>query len=338
MKLFYYRAKEGNFGDDLNGWLWEELAPGRWSDEADTLFCGIGTIIGNHMPPASRIRIFSSGLGYRPVPEDFSTDRWDVVALRGPLTARVLNRPDRAIADGALLLSTLDRLTPLPEAERGRPIFIPHYEAMDEGDWAAACATADVKLVDPRQCAHQVIDEIRRSRLVIADSMHAAIIADTLRVPWIPVSSSGGINSFKWLDWSLSLNLPYEPRILPTATLDTAYRDGVRRLVGEHYRLAHPDAEGALAHQRQMTRREQRGWWMSMRPKLKHHLLALPRRLPQPPAVARRIATWNRRQHSRIASALEQLKNEAGFLSDDRIFASRVDQLSVEFDKLVRSG
>ena len=45
MKLFYYRAKEGNFGDDLNGWLWEELAPGRWSDEADTLFCGIGTII-----------------------------------------------------------------------------------------------------------------------------------------------------------------------------------------------------------------------------------------------------------------------------------------------------
>ena len=100
MKLFYYRAKEGNFGDDLNGWLWEELAPGRWSDEADTLFCGIGTIIGNHMPPASRIRIFSSGLGYRPVPEDFSTDRWDVVALRGPLTARVVNRPDRAIADG----------------------------------------------------------------------------------------------------------------------------------------------------------------------------------------------------------------------------------------------
>ena len=87
-----------------------------------------------------------------------------------------------------------------------------------------------------------------------------------------------------------------------------------------------------------MTRREQRGWWMSVRPKLKHHLLALPRRLPQPPTVARRIATWNRRQHSRIASALEQLKSETGFLSDDRIFASRVDQLSVEFDKLVRSG
>lgn len=87
-----------------------------------------------------------------------------------------------------------------------------------------------------------------------------------------------------------------------------------------------------------MTRREQRGWWMSVRPKLKYHLLTLPRRLPQPPAVDRRIATWNRRQHSRITSALAHLKSEAGFLSADRVFASRVDQLSVEFDKLVRSG
>ena len=47
MKLYYYRATQGNFGDDLNSWLWEELVPGRWSDEDDgELFCGIGTIIG----------------------------------------------------------------------------------------------------------------------------------------------------------------------------------------------------------------------------------------------------------------------------------------------------
>ena len=81
MKLYYYRATQGNFGDDLNSWLWEELAPGRWSDEDDgELFCGIGTIIGNDMPQAKRIRVFSSGIGYRPLPADFNSERWNVTA------------------------------------------------------------------------------------------------------------------------------------------------------------------------------------------------------------------------------------------------------------------
>ena len=89
LKIFYYQAPQGNFGDDLNGWLWEELAPGRWSGDESTLFCGIGTIIGNSLPTAAtRIRVFSSGIGYRPVPADFTSTRWDVVALRGPLTAQ----------------------------------------------------------------------------------------------------------------------------------------------------------------------------------------------------------------------------------------------------------
>jgi len=338
MRLFYYRAAEGNFGDDLNSWLWEELAPGRWSDEADTLFCGIGTIIGNAMPPASKIRVFSSGLGYRPRPSDFASDRWDVVALRGPLTAHVLGQPERAIADGALLLSTLERLRPIAASERGAPILIPHYEAMNECDWPAICAQAGIGLVDPRQCAHQVIDRIRHARLVIADSMHAAIIADTMRVPWIPVSSSGRINSFKWLDWTMSLDLPYEPIALPIASLDGAYRDQVRRIIGEHYRLTRPNPERALAHQRRMTRNEQRPWWMSVRPRMKHHLLALPRRLPQPAIVARAIAQRDRRQTERLGAMLYGLKSATGFLSGDRIFAQRIDQLSVEFDKLLRSA
>ncbi|WP_254657115.1 polysaccharide pyruvyl transferase family protein [Sphingobium fuliginis] len=193
MKLYYYRAPQGNFGDDLNGWLWEELAPGRWSDEDDgELFCGIGTIIGNDMPQAKRIRVFSSGIGYRPVPADFDSGRWKVTALRGPLTAQVVGRPERAVADGALLLSTLPRLKPLAEEERHGTIFIPHYEAMDEGPWERACGLAGVELVDPRQCAHRVIERIRSARLVIADSMHAAIIADTMRVPGCPLRRPGG--------------------------------------------------------------------------------------------------------------------------------------------------
>ena len=338
MKLFYYRAPSGNFGDDLNGWLWEELAPGRWNDDADTLFCGIGTIIGNAMPPASKIRIFSSGLGYRPVPSDFTSARWDVVALRGPLTAQVLGRPDLAIADGALLLSTLDRLKPALDAARGDVILIPHYEAMEEGDWGIACAAAGVGLVDPRQCAHRVIDRIRHARLVIADSMHAAIIADTLRVPWVPVSTSGRINSFKWLDWTMSLNLPYLPTVLPIGNLASVYQDRVRRVLGENFRLPAPSPDRALRHQKRMTQKEQRAWWLSFKPRLKHHLLALPKRLPQPDMVRHAVRRWDDRQGERISGLLLQLKDQTGFLSGDRIFAQRVDQLSVAFHDMIRSA
>ena len=41
--------------------------------------------------------------------------------------------------------------------------------------------------------------------------MHAAIVADTLRVPWVPLMTSSDINSFKWLDWTQSMRVPYQP-------------------------------------------------------------------------------------------------------------------------------
>src|SRR3546814_2815542 len=114
---------------------------------------------------------------------------------------------------------------------------------MEEGPWERACELAGVELVDPRQCAHRVIERIRTSRLVIADSMHAAIIADTMRVPWVPVASSRRINSFKLLDWTLSLDLPYEPVALPSITL-RAYSEGqVQRCIGQDFRLPRPGSE-----------------------------------------------------------------------------------------------
>jgi succinoglycan biosynthesis protein ExoV len=339
LKIFYYQAPQGNFGDDLNGWLWEELAPGRWTGDGSTLFCGIGTIIGNSMPSAAtRIRVFSSGIGYRPVPADFTSTRWDVVALRGPLTAQIVGRPDRALADGALLLSTLPRLTPIETAARRDVIFIPHYEAMSEGDWEGACARAGVTLVDPRQCAHRVIEHIRRARLVIADSMHAAIIADTLRVPWLPVASSPRINSFKWLDWTLSLNLPYDPVTLPAISAEAAYVGHVQRAIIQNYRLPRPGRDAALAHYRRLMQREQNGWWRKVKPKLKHHLMVLPDRLPPIGAARRMIGRWDSAQLDHVGRALRDLSGQAGFLSGERIFAQRVDQLQGALAQVLKSG
>ena len=63
-----------------------------------------------------------------------------------------------------------------------------------------------------------VIRAIAQSRLVIAESMHAAILADAFRVPWIAVSTSHSINSFKWQDWAATVNVAYKPYHVPVST------------------------------------------------------------------------------------------------------------------------
>jgi succinoglycan biosynthesis protein ExoV len=59
--------------------------------------------------------------------------------------------------------------------------------------------------------------------------MHGAIVADALRIPWIPVCTREGINSFKWEDWCASVSLDYRPYHLPAIWAPTPRAGLVRR-------------------------------------------------------------------------------------------------------------
>ena len=114
MRLYYYKDPHGNFGDDLNEWLWERLLPGRLDPTSDTWLCAIGTLIGPAMPPAARRWIvFSSGAGYGPPPADFRGSRWRIACVRGPLTARVLG-----LEVGLVALGIKRRLAAVGRRER----------------------------------------------------------------------------------------------------------------------------------------------------------------------------------------------------------------------------
>jgi hypothetical protein len=69
-----------------------------------------------------------------------------------------------------------------------------------------------VRYVDPTWSPERVLAELASCRLVLAEAMHAAIVADALRIPWVPVQSGTHVLSFKWQDWCAAMGLDYVPR------------------------------------------------------------------------------------------------------------------------------
>ena len=177
-----------NFGDELNAWLWDRLAPGLFDDDASTLVLGIGSIIHDEVPRAKNKIIFSSGLGCGYFPQDYS-EEWNIISVRGPLTKQILKLPKgKDVTDGAILLATLKECRPIDVNERdGDVVYMPHHTPLDYSSWQEVCERANIGFVSPRTDSPDVIKVIKNAKLVIADAMHAAIVADTVRVNWIPV-------------------------------------------------------------------------------------------------------------------------------------------------------
>ncbi len=135
--------------------------------------------------------------------------------VRGPLTARALNLDRRmAMTDPAILLATFREFNGL---DRRGTIFIPHWKTARYGNWQAICNTLGIEFVHPCWDSRTVVRRIAAADKVIAESMHAAIIADAFRVPWIPVALSREVSPFKWVDWASSLNISYSPVCLPAS-------------------------------------------------------------------------------------------------------------------------
>ena len=216
LQLYYWTG--GNFGDDLNVWLWDQLIP----DVVDThepyegmgdrsLFLGIGTILADHLDGPHMKAVFGSGVGYHSLPQ--LDESWKIYCVRGPLTADELGLDRRcAITDPAALIRMVD----LPDvAKKYKYSFMPHHTSIPSVDWESFCKSLGIEYIDPTADLKSSLYKILSSEVVIAEAMHAAIVADALRVPWIPVNLHGGcINTFKWNDWCESLGIKYKPYTL----------------------------------------------------------------------------------------------------------------------------
>lgn len=219
MKMYYYSGPRPNFGDMLNQWLWPRLLPGFFDGDESALFLGIGSILYDHLPRTSWKVVFGAGYGYTPVPR--IDDRWAFYFVRGPLTARTLGLdPSLAVGDAAILVRSCVTGT-APKVHRAS--FMPHWESAMDGDWAAVSARAGFHYIDPCGDVERVIADILGSEVVVTEAMHGAIVADALRVPWVPVRPVQASNRGKWLDWAAALDIELRPQpIVPSNALEYA--------------------------------------------------------------------------------------------------------------------
>lgn len=228
MKPFYWESEHGNFGDDLNLWLWDFLLPGFREIHDETMLVGVGTVLNTALlPPGIRKLVIGSGFGYGALPDMSDRSEWDIRCVRGPLTAEKVGiDPALGIIDPAVMVSEMPEFKNLPKIPG--TTFIPHWESAVAGLWPSVCETAGVHYVDPRGEARSVIRRIAQSEIILAESMHAAILADAFRVPWVAVSTSHSINSFKWNDWARTVEVSYKPLHVPVSSRAEAILKGGR--------------------------------------------------------------------------------------------------------------
>jgi hypothetical protein len=92
-----------------------------------------------------------------------------------------------------------------------KTIFIPHWTTIrDDDTLVARLADIGIEVVDPRWPVTSVIGAIAGATNVLTEALHGAVVADALRIPWVPVYAQHG-HLFKWLDWAASMELTYEP-------------------------------------------------------------------------------------------------------------------------------
>lgn len=241
MKLYFYRGKHPNFGDELNTWLLPQVFSNFFDNDATKLFLGIGSILFNTHPINCQKIVFGSGYGgYTPLP--VFDKNWKFYCVRGPRTAEVCGLgPDKVAGDAAIMINRF-RKRPLRPATRIS--FMPHWESLERGHWQTVCKFAGVTFIDPRHPVEEVLALIDGSTTLIAEAMHGAIVADALRVPWIPVLPLHSFHRFKWFDWAESVALKLSPKSIWPSSVNEAYFAVKQEL---RYGLENPTGARALA-------------------------------------------------------------------------------------------
>lgn len=211
LEIYYFRNTR-NFGDALNEIFWAELIGHSLNQlKASRIrIIGIGTLLNKSLPVDEKVNhIVGSGFGYGDPP---SRSQIPVVHfVRGPITAKILGLPEsNAITDPAYVAN---KILNLPHITSKKGIaFIPHWETHNFFRWDWICKLIGIRYISPLNSFQKVVHEIASSELLISESLHGAILADALRTPWIPTTTSTHIDERKWHDFghTIQVNIDFK--------------------------------------------------------------------------------------------------------------------------------
>lgn len=332
MEIEYTHVTAGNFGDDMNSWFWEKFSPGGWGGNSEHTLLGIGSLLGLDRDSSRNWHVLGSGAGYQYPTNLSDMGHWNFLAVRGPLTALALGLPEeRAVTDTAILLSSIPEFQVVPEDERSGIIFIPHHRATEYCDWGEICEAVGIEYIDPGADSIEVIDSIRRSSLVLSGAMHAAIIADTFRVKWVPIVTSSSINHFKWMDWTLSMELPYVPVFVGPGSSEGKIRDLVFRYSWVNEKIP-GDKGAALRYLKKRCRRNLiRMVWSSSVWRVGSLVESILEIRPSSKIRAR----IDERAKSSAITGLKKASLSEGFLSKDGVFEDRLYKMKMGLKEIL---
>jgi hypothetical protein len=225
MDLCYFKAKNGNFGDDLNPYILNHFIPNFESYSNDIVIFLIGTVLHDDFVGIRNIQNFEKkqkivlGAGVRYINMPIKIDKtWTVRFLRGPLSSLSLkNNTTTFITDPAYLIRELPFFKNKTSDKKYKTSLMPHIFSLNKVDWKRLCKIYGVNFIDPSgNNIDFILNEINQSEFLITEAMHGAIVADALRVPWKRFKYSSYINEsemvseFKWSDWLFSMNLKHD--------------------------------------------------------------------------------------------------------------------------------
>lgn len=242
MSLIHYcSVPGGNFGDDINLQLWPRLFPDLANLTGQVFFYGVGTVLDGQHDANVRKVVLGAGLGGNLAARPDSN--WDFRWVRGPQTASQFGIPgELALGDSAILWPEL-----LPGHDCEGPAgLIPHHATWDSFDWADVASRAQMVAINPRQAPNAVIAQMRTCSRVLAESLHGAICADTMGIPWAACVLAHRVNEFKWRDWLATVNRPYAPLtmsvpLVRSITPGKSMLNSLARRIGYQRGSRHPE-------------------------------------------------------------------------------------------------
>lgn len=225
MRYIYYKEPSGNFGDDLNAWLWPILLGKTTEKNVSKIFYGIGTILSNDtklVDTNPEVQKIVFGTGVRPSYEPIILDEsWKIKFVRGPLSSMTFGQNTEYISDAAYAIRQLDSFKSLIDSPKKYELSImPHIFSTNKLNWEEICRKLGINYISPHseKGVEHTMREIAASRYLISEAMHGAIVADALRVPWKRLvlfsQATKVVTEFKWMDWIFSLKMP------PTRSID----------------------------------------------------------------------------------------------------------------------